>query len=84
MTPDSVHGAALNHLVDRAALTSRGALRRNYAWMPVCSRSSRTWSASATSNPDDVAVLLIPELPPNLFDVYVEHRDENPIDSPTT
>jgi DNA-binding CsgD family transcriptional regulator len=30
-------------------------------------------------NPDDVAVLLIPEPPPDLFDVYVEHRDENPI-----
>jgi DNA-binding CsgD family transcriptional regulator len=28
---------------------------------------------------DDVAVLLIPEPPPDLFDIYVEHRDENPI-----
>ena len=27
VTPDSVHGAALNHRIDRAALTSWGALR---------------------------------------------------------
>lgn len=30
-------------------------------------------------DPDDVAVVVIPEPPPHLFDVYVEHRDENPI-----
>jgi DNA-binding CsgD family transcriptional regulator len=30
-------------------------------------------------DPDDVAVLMIPEPPPGVFDLYVEHRDENPI-----
>ena len=30
-------------------------------------------------NPDDVAVVVIPEVPRELFELYVEHRDENPI-----
>jgi DNA-binding CsgD family transcriptional regulator len=30
-------------------------------------------------DPDDVAVLMIPEPPPGVFELYVEHRDENPI-----
>ncbi|HZO36597.1 MAG TPA: helix-turn-helix transcriptional regulator [Solirubrobacteraceae bacterium] len=30
-------------------------------------------------DPDDIAVLVIPEPPPDLIDLYAAHRDENPI-----